>query len=66
MDASVVGFKRWAEHQKNFVVLRLAQDRENVLGPAHPDACANPAGCTHHTPCWCVARTTVNTSTTDL
>jgi hypothetical protein len=32
LDASVVGFKRWAEHQKNFVLLRLAQvcNRERV------------------------------------
>ena len=52
LDASAVGYRRWAEHQKNFVILRLAADRENVLGPEHPEACANPAGCVHHTPCW--------------
>ena len=52
LDPNVVGFRRWADHQRNFVALRLAQDRENVLGPGHPEACANPAGCVRDTPCW--------------
>lgn len=49
--ASGVGYRRWAEHQRNFVLLRLAQDREAVVGEEHPDACSNPAGCVHATPC---------------
>lgn len=52
LDPSVVGYRRWAEHHKNFALLRLAQDRDNILGPEHRDACANPAGCLHDTPCW--------------
>ena len=52
VSARGVGFRRWAEHQRNFVLLRLAQDGEAVVGPEHPEACSNPAGCVHHTPCW--------------
>jgi len=52
LDANMVGYRRWAEHHKSFVLLKLAQDRENILGPSHPDACTNPAGCVHDTPCW--------------
>ena len=51
-DPETVGYRRWAQHQQNYVLLRLAQARDDVLGEEHPDACTNPGGCLHRTPCW--------------